>query len=306
MTKRAVYIGRYSPFHKGHFTIMKQKWDEGKPLLVLVRDTHYDLYPAEMRKRMIEAAFARINADAKVMIIDDIESVNYGRGVGYEVNEIEAPKDIKMISATDIRKRIEQGDESWRQFMPEGADTVLEKYLKNSGLVVWFTGLPKAGKKTIANLVREKLEKRGVLAERLDGGILRETVSKDLTFSKQDRDTNLERATYIAKLLSRNGGVVLASFVTPYKAEREKIRKELEEKAQFLEVHVKASVETCKQRDDTGMYAQAEKGELEEFTGVNAPYDEPEKPELVLDTEKLGPEEAANEVVKQIDALLKK
>ncbi len=304
MTKRAVYIGRYSPFHKGHYTIMQQKVEEGKALLVLVRDTNYDIYPAEMRKRMIEAAFAGTKADVKVMIIDDIESVNYGRGVGYEVNEIEAPADIKVISATDIRNRIENGDESWREFMPKGADAVLEKYLKNKGVVVWLTGLPRAGKKTIANLVRDKLEQRGVLAERLDGGILRETVSKDLDFSKKDRDTNIERATYIAKLLSRNGAVVLSSFVTPFTEERDKIRKAVDEKAHFIEVFVKADVETCKQRDTTGMYKDAAAGKIKDFTGVDAPYEPPEKAELVLDTEKHGPEECADQVVKYVEALL--
>ena len=129
MGPRAVFIGRWCPFHKGHLAIMQKKIDEGKPLLILVRDTSFDIYPAEMRKKMVAASMDKLGVDAKVLIIDDIESVNYGRGVGYQVNEIEVPEDIKGISATEIRSRIDKGDESWKDFVAPGVDEFLENKL---------------------------------------------------------------------------------------------------------------------------------------------------------------------------------
>ncbi len=304
MTKRAVFIGRWTPFHKGHLAIMQKKIDEGKPLLILVRDTPYDIYPPLMRKRMIEAAMSKLKVDAKVMIIDDIESINYGRGVGYEVNEIEVPDNIKQISATEIRDRIEKNDFSWKEFIPEGADKILEDYLTGKGVVVWLTGLPKSGKSEIAELTAYKLEQRGIQAERLDGSILRKTISKDLGFSKKDRDTNLERAMHIAEMLSRNRAIVLCSFITPYESQRKRIRKELEKHGHYVEVYVKSSVETSKKRDEEGLYRKAEKGEIKDFTGVSQDYEEPENPDIVLDTEKKSMEDCAEELVKFLEAML--
>jgi len=304
MVKRAVFIGRYSPFHEGHLSIMKSKIEQNIPLLIFVRDTHYDLYPAKLRKRMIETAMAKLKVDAKVEIIDDIESVNYGRGVGYEVKEIKVPEEIKRISATEIRSMIEKRDESWKEFIPEGADKILENYLSKSGIVVWFTGLPKSGKKTIANLAGDELERKGIISERLDGGILRKTISKDLGFSKENRSINIERAAFIAKLLSRNGTVVLCSFITPYESERRKLRKELEEKASFVEVYVKSSLEICKLRDKGKLYEKAEKGEIKHFTGVSDPFQEPQNPDLITDTENKTAEECAKEIVNYIETLI--
>lgn len=303
MTKRAVFIGRYSPFHNGHLSIMKKKIDEGKPILVLIRDTYYDLYPAKLRKRMIEAAMARLKADAKIEIIDDIESINYGRGVGYEVNEIQVPDNIKEISATDIRNRIQRGDHSWKGYIPDGADEVLERYMANAGVVVWFTGLPKSGKKTIANLVYEDLEKKGIKAEKIDSRFLREIISKDLSYSKEDRNRNIERAKNLAKLLSRNGATVLCSFITPYESMRKELRKDLGEKASFVEVYIKSSLYTCKLRDTDDLYKKAERGELEHFTGVSDPFEEPQNPHLILDTEKKSAEECAREILEYIESL---
>lgn len=303
MSKRAIFVGRWSPFHKGHLAIMKKKIEEGKPLLIFIRDTHYDIYSPMLRKRMIEATMAKMKVDAKVIIIDDIESINYGRGVGYEINEIEVHENIKRISATEIRAMIERGEDTWREIMPEGADKVLEDYL-SKGLVVWFTGLPKSGKSTIAKLLASKLEDKGVNSEQLNGSKLRSTISKELSFSKKDRDTNLERAVYLSKLLTKNGAVVLSSFITPYQDERDRIRKELEEHGSFIQVHVKSSVENCKLRDKDGLYEKAEKGEIEAFTGVSDPYEEPNNADIVLDTDNKSMEECAEELNKFLETVL--
>ena len=304
MTKRAVFVGRWSPFHNGHLAIMQKKIDEGKPLLILIRDTHYDLYPPLLRKRMIEAAMSKLKVDAKVMVIDDIESVNWGRGVGYEVNEIEVPDDVKKISATEIREKIEAGDSSWKKSMPDGAGKVLSDYLLNHGFVVWFTGLPKAGKSSIAKLVAYNLEEQGTRAELLDGSILRKTISRDLGFSKEDRTKNLERAVFISKMLAKNGGIVLSTFITPYESQRKDIRKELEENGSFVEVFVKASVERCRERDKDGMYEKADKGEIEGFTGISAEFEPPKDADVTVDTDKESFEECAKKVSAYISNML--
>jgi len=128
MKPRAVFIGRYSPFHKGHLEIMRKKIIAGVPLLVMIRDTDYDEYTPSERKEMIERALREEVADAEVIIIPDIESVNYGRGVGYEINEIPVNKETKSISATRIRELIKNNDESWRDYMPTGThETILAK-----------------------------------------------------------------------------------------------------------------------------------------------------------------------------------
>ena len=130
---------------------------------------------------------SKLNVDAKVMIIDDIESINYGRGVGYEVNEIEVSEDIKQISATEIRSMINNGNSEWKNMIPDGADKVLSDYLLNIGTVVWFTGLPKAGKREISRIVSLILERHGIRTESIDGAILRKSISSDLGFTMEDR-----------------------------------------------------------------------------------------------------------------------
>lgn len=164
----------------------------------------------------------------------------------------------------------------------------------HAGLTVWFTGLPGSGKSTIANLVAEKLRAKGYKVERLDGDIVRKSLTKDLDFSKEDRDKNIERVAFVAKLLSRNGVIVLSSFVSPYRAARENARREINS---FFEVYVKCSIEECMRRDVKGMYKKAVAGEIKEFTGVSDPYEEPQSPELILETDKMPPEESAKKVL---------
>ena len=150
------------------------------------------------------------------------------------------------------------------------------------GVTVWFTGLSGSGKTTIAKRVEEILRERGVPVERLDGDVVRQSLTRDLGFSKEDRDKNIERVTFVAKLLTRNGVVVLSSFISPYRAIRDYSRREIGE---FLEVYVRASLDTLIARDLKGLYRKALAGEIEGFTGVNDPYEEPERPDLVCDTD---------------------
>src|SRR5512143_1199066 len=129
---------------------------------------------------------------------------------------------------------------------------------EQQGFTLWMTGLSGAGKTTIAKILETDLHKRGVKFERLDGDVVRESLTKDLGFSKEDRDKNIERVTFVAKLLSRNGVGVVASFISPYRAVRDMVRKET---TNFIEVFVHAPLEECEKRDVKGMYAKARAGQ---------------------------------------------
>src|ERR671929_928895 len=159
------------------------------------------------------------------------------------------------------------------------------------GFTLWFTGLSGAGKSTIANRVGPELEKGDHLVEYLDGDVVRTHLSKGLGFSKEDRDTNIERIGWVASRLTRHGAAVLVSAISPYAETRAKARALVEEFGPFVEVHVATSVDECARRDVKGLYEKAFSGEIKGFTGVDDPYEEPARPELVIDTEELSPEE---------------
>jgi len=163
--------------------------------------------------------------------------------------------------------------------------------------VVWLTGLPAAGKSTIAQLVAAELEQRGLLVDRLDGDVVRRHLSKGLGFSKDDRDTNIERIGWVASRLARAGAAVVVSAISPYEAARRRARTLIEEYAAFVCVHVATSVDECARRDPKGLYAKALAGEIADFTGVSDPYEEPVDPELRLQTEGRSPEESAQIVI---------
>jgi adenylyl-sulfate kinase len=166
-----------------------------------------------------------------------------------------------------------------------------------SGVVLWFTGLSGAGKSTIAELVGLELEANGAVVEYLDGDVVREHLSKGLGFSKDDRDTNIERIGWVASRLARHGATVIVSAISPYAETRAKARALVEEFAPFVEIHVATSVEECARRDVKGLYAKALNGELPEFTGVSDPYEAPAAPELRIETEGRAADDCAREVL---------
>ena len=175
--------------------------------------------------------------------------------------------------------------------------------VREGGFTLWFTGLSGSGKSTIAHLVGPELDRRGCIVEYLDGDTVRTHLSKGLGFSKEDRDTNIERIGWVASRLTRQGGAVIAAAISPYVETRRKAREMVEEYGSFVEVHVKASVEECARRDVNGLYAKAFAGEIKGFTGVDDPYEEPVSPEIVVDTERTTPEEAAGIVVGKLEEL---
>jgi len=174
---------------------------------------------------------------------------------------------------------------------------------RGGGFTLWFTGLSGSGKTTIAHLVGPALDQRGCIVEYLDGDTVRTHLSKGLGFSKEDRDTNIERIGWVASRLTRHGAAVIAAAISPYEEIRQKNRALVEEFGPFVEVYVAASVEECARRDVKGLYAKAFAGEIKGFTGVDDPYEIPASPDVALDTEQLSPEQAAGVVLAKLEQL---
>jgi adenylyl-sulfate kinase len=168
------------------------------------------------------------------------------------------------------------------------------------GFTLWFTGLPCSGKSVVADKVADILKGKGMRVERLDGDIVRQDLTRDLGFSRKDRDENIRRVTFVAKLLTRNGVAVLTSFISPYREVRARSRQEI---GNFIEVYAKCSLEECIKRDVKGMYKKAMKGEIKEFTGISDPYEEPENPEILLQTDKETIDESVGIVLKRLEEL---
>ncbi len=157
------------------------------------------------------------------------------------------------------------------------------------GVTIWLTGLSGAGKSTIASLLEKELRHRGLPVEVLDGDVVRQYLSKGLGFSREDRDTNIRRIAFVSKLLTRNGITVIVAAISPYRSTRDEARQEI---GRFLEVYVKCPLDELIRRDVKGLYAKALRGEIENFTGVSDPYEEPLSPDVVVETDRQSPAES--------------
>ncbi|MDH4070120.1 MAG: adenylyl-sulfate kinase [Ignavibacteria bacterium] len=174
--------------------------------------------------------------------------------------------------------------------------TDFEKRFKQKGCVIWFTGLSGSGKSTISERVQKELFEMGHIVYVLDGDNVRHGLNKDLGFSPDDRVENIRRIGEVAKLFRQAGIIVLTAFISPYRKDRDTVR-EIMDEGSFLEVYVEADIETCKKRDPKGLYEKAIAGKIPEFTGISAPYEEPLKPELTVDTNGETVEQSARHVI---------
>jgi adenylyl-sulfate kinase len=172
-----------------------------------------------------------------------------------------------------------------------------------SGFVVWFTGLSGAGKTTVANIVEAELEQRGHVVDHLDGDIVRTHLSKGLGFSKEDRDSNIARIGWVASRVARAGAAVIVSAISPYEEARRHARSLVEPHVPFVEVYVATPLEECARRDPKGLYAAAFAGEIDDFTGVSAPYEEPSSPEVRIDTTGISPTDSARVVLEALERM---
>lgn len=161
--------------------------------------------------------------------------------------------------------------------------------MTNKGFTIWFTGLSGSGKSTLSEVLEQHLRADGRNVEVLDGDVVRTHLSKGLGFSREDRDTNIKRIAFVCNLLTRNGVVCISAAIAPYREARTWAREHI---GNFVEIYVKCPLEVCRQRDVKGLYKLVDEGKLKGFTGVDDPYEEPESPDLVVETDKEGIEES--------------
>jgi len=169
--------------------------------------------------------------------------------------------------------------------------------MPDRGFTLWLTGLPYSGKNTLANRIRKLIEEMGLRVELLEGKEIRNTLSKGLGYSKEDRDENIRRIGFVCHLLTRNNIAVIVSAISPYRAVRDENRKII---GSYIEVYVKCPVDICMKRDTKGDYRKAVKGEISSYTGISAPYEEPLSPEIIVETDRETEEESSKKVVKYL------
>ncbi len=182
----------------------------------------------------------------------------------------------------------------WHEHLVKREDR--EKLLNQKGTLLWFTGLSASGKSTIANEVASRLFKSGKLTYVLDGDNVRHGLNKNLGFSPEDREENIRRISEVGNLFVDSGIITTTAFISPYRKDRDYAREILGE-GRFIEIFVKASIDTCEARDPKGLYKKAKSGEIKEFTGISAPYEEPMNAEIVLDADTQTIEEEVEAVI---------
>jgi adenylylsulfate kinase len=175
-----------------------------------------------------------------------------------------------------------------------------EKLLGQKGVTVWMTGLSASGKSTIAVILEQMLLHQKKHAYRLDGDNVRHGLNKNLGFSAEDRAENIRRIGEVAKLFTDAGVIAITSFISPYKKDRDAVRASMKP-GEFVEVYVNVSLEAAEQRDPKGLYKQARAGKIKGFTGIDDPYEAPEKPEITIDTERTSAEDAAKQILGYLD-----
>jgi len=221
--------------------------------------------------------------------------------------ENKVPKGVKVykLSGTEVRRRLQTGEEipEWFSF-PEVVEILRWAHPPRSrqGFCVFFTGLSGSGKTTVANALIERLmevDRRAICL--LDGDHVRQLLSSELTFSKEHRDLNIKRIGYVASEVVKPGGAAVAAPIAPYKESRRFARSLVEKSGGFIEVYVSTSLDECKRRDRKGLYKKAELGLLKGMTGVDDPYEPPEKAEIVIDTEKTGVLTAVDTIVRYLE-----
>jgi len=175
-----------------------------------------------------------------------------------------------------------------------------EKLLGHKGVILWFTGLSGSGKSTIAHELEYRLFKRGCHTFVLDGDNIRHGLNKDLGFSPEDRQENIRRIAEVAHLFLQAGLIVMTAFISPYRADRQKAR-ELNKKGEFIEIFCKCDLKVCEQRDPKGLYKKARAGQIQEFTGISAPYEPPLDPEIVLSTDTQSIDQCVEEIINYLE-----
>ncbi len=259
----------------------------------------YGPYDAQNLLREYEAEIGVEMVDFRMMV--------YAPDLDTYIPEDEVTEGTKTvsISGTELRRRLAEGREipEWFTY-PEVAAELRKTHPPRSrqGLTVFFTGLSGSGKSTIANALLVKLLAMGGRSvTMLDGDLVRKNLSSELGFSKEHRDLNIRRIGYVASEITKAGGIAICAPIAPYDATRKAVRNQVEGEGGFILVHVATSLEECERRDRKGLYAKARAGLIPEFTGISDPYEVPADAEVVIDTEQLTPDEAANQILLHLE-----
>jgi len=223
------------------------------------------------------------------------------------LDKIEQDDPIEKLSGTQFKEFLQQRTEipNWYSF-PEVIHELRKRFpkLHNQGLTVFFTGLSGAGKSTLANAIMYKLmETEGRPITLLDGDIVRQHLSSELGFSKEDRDIHVKRIGYVASVITKHGGVAICAPIAPYSNTRKVVRNMIDEVGSFVEIHVATPLSVCEERDVKGLYKQARAGKILDFTGVSDPYEEPENPEITVDTSDITVEESSALILDKLRSL---
>lgn len=188
---------------------------------------------------------------------------------------------------------------TWHEAKVSKADR--RKLNGHRSAVLWFTGLSGSGKSTLSVEVEKELYQRGIHTYILDGDNIRHGLNQNLGFSPEDRKENIRRIGEVSKLFVDAGIMTMTAFISPYREDREAVRRLMDESDEFIEIYVKCSVEECERRDPKGLYKKARKGEIQNFTGISAPYEAPERPEIVVETDRQPLEESVKKVLNYLE-----
>lgn len=305
-----MFIGRWTPFHRGHAAIINKKKKEHPdlPVLIQIRSTDSDDYPPRVRAELIKAWMLENKIAGTIMIIPNIYGIYYGRGVGYEIEQVKLPKDIEQVSATKIRiDIINHQPEAWTLDVASKSMAALLNHkvstIIDHGYVIWLTGCPCAGKTTTANALQKLVQSAypQLRIQPLDGDLMRNTpIAQSMGFSPEDRAVHIRRMGYMAKMFADHGILVIAAFISPSRKVRREISQIIGEE-RFIEVYIKASKQTRMKRDPKGLYAKAKAGKIRNLTGYNAAYEEP-RSSLVCDTDELDANQAAKLIFSEVFA----
>ncbi|WP_209424765.1 bifunctional sulfate adenylyltransferase/adenylylsulfate kinase [Pararhodobacter sp. SW119] len=261
----------------------------------------YGPYDAQELFKTHEAEIGVTMVDFKHMVYVQ-EKAQY-----FPANEVSEEATVLDISGTELRRRLREGLEipEWFSFA-EVVKELRRRYPPRAaqGFTVFFTGLSGSGKSTIANALMVKLmEMGGRPVTLLDGDVVRKHLSSELGFSKEHRDINIRRIGYVASEITKNGGIALCAPIAPYTATRRTVREMIEAYGAFVEVHVATPLEECEKRDRKGLYKLAREGKIKEFTGISDPYEEPEAPELRVDTQNVDVDHCAHQVLLTLESM---
>ncbi|MCL4199894.1 adenylyl-sulfate kinase [Patescibacteria group bacterium] len=307
-TPHLTFIGRWTPFHKGHIAIIETKRAEHPkaPILVMVRNTKEDAYSPSVRAEYIKIWMQKKNIKGTVMIVPNVEGVYWGRGVGYNVGLVDVDISVQKISGTRIRNQISKKSPGWKHAVADKHASYLlspaVSRIVDGGLVVWLTGCPSSGKTTIARALSDTLHDRfpHIKTQILDGDDMRTSpLAAGVGFSKEDRANHIRRMAYLAGMFASHGVIVICAFVSPDAAIRNEAKRHIGQK-RFVEVYVHANKKLRMMRDNKGLYRKAKLGKIDNLTGFNAPYQKSPRPDVTCDTGKLTLTSCVNRILVHI------